>query len=207
MKESDRLAATADMLRVNGVDVDIDKDDLIVRGKGRAPGGGGSRLAAGRRLRRQYAAPSLPSRTRMNPDTIARLLIRCDDRPGIVAAATTFLYHHGANITELDQHSSSPTGGQLFMRIEFQTPQVDLPRAALEGAFAERVAAQYQMDWRMAYASHKPRMMAALACSSSGRCAILKPPGRSKPTATAVRARKSSAKPCQGSAECSDQRA
>lgn len=40
VKESDRLAATADMLRVNGVDVEIDKDDLIVRGKGRAPGGG-----------------------------------------------------------------------------------------------------------------------------------------------------------------------
>jgi 3-phosphoshikimate 1-carboxyvinyltransferase len=40
VRESDRLAATADMLRVNGVDVDIDKDDLIVRGKGRAPGGG-----------------------------------------------------------------------------------------------------------------------------------------------------------------------
>ncbi|MBN9048856.1 MAG: 3-phosphoshikimate 1-carboxyvinyltransferase [Rhizobiales bacterium] len=40
VKESDRLAATADMLRVNGVDVEIDKDDLIVRSKGRAPGGG-----------------------------------------------------------------------------------------------------------------------------------------------------------------------
>lgn len=40
VKESDRLAATADMLRVNGIDVEIDKDDLIVRGKGRAPGGG-----------------------------------------------------------------------------------------------------------------------------------------------------------------------
>jgi 3-phosphoshikimate 1-carboxyvinyltransferase len=40
VKESDRLAATADMLRVNGVDVEIDGDDLIVHGKGRAPGGG-----------------------------------------------------------------------------------------------------------------------------------------------------------------------
>jgi 3-phosphoshikimate 1-carboxyvinyltransferase len=40
VKESDRLAATADMLRVNGVEVDIDGDDLIVRGRGRAPGGG-----------------------------------------------------------------------------------------------------------------------------------------------------------------------
>jgi 3-phosphoshikimate 1-carboxyvinyltransferase len=40
VKESDRLAATADMLRVNGVDVVIEGDDLIVQGKGTVPGGG-----------------------------------------------------------------------------------------------------------------------------------------------------------------------
>ncbi len=40
VKESDRLAATAEMLRVNGVDVAIEGDDLIVNGKGRPPGGG-----------------------------------------------------------------------------------------------------------------------------------------------------------------------
>lgn len=40
VKESDRLAATADMLRVNGVAVEIEGDDLIVHGKGRALGGG-----------------------------------------------------------------------------------------------------------------------------------------------------------------------
>ena len=40
VKESDRLAATADMLRVNGVAVTIEGDDLIVEGKGSAPGGG-----------------------------------------------------------------------------------------------------------------------------------------------------------------------
>jgi 3-phosphoshikimate 1-carboxyvinyltransferase len=40
VKESDRLAAVADGLRVNGVAVEIDGDDLIVHGKGRAPGGG-----------------------------------------------------------------------------------------------------------------------------------------------------------------------
>jgi 3-phosphoshikimate 1-carboxyvinyltransferase len=40
VKESDRLAATAELLRVNGVKVDIDGDDLIVEGGGRAPGGG-----------------------------------------------------------------------------------------------------------------------------------------------------------------------
>jgi 3-phosphoshikimate 1-carboxyvinyltransferase len=40
VKESDRLAATADMLRVNGVVVEIEGDDMIVRGKGRPAGGG-----------------------------------------------------------------------------------------------------------------------------------------------------------------------
>ncbi|MFL5091151.1 MAG: 3-phosphoshikimate 1-carboxyvinyltransferase [Xanthobacteraceae bacterium] len=40
VKESDRLAATADMLRVNGVEAEIAGDDLRVAGKGRAAGGG-----------------------------------------------------------------------------------------------------------------------------------------------------------------------
>ena len=41
VKESDRLVATADMLRVNGVVVEIEGDDMIVQGKGRPAGGGG----------------------------------------------------------------------------------------------------------------------------------------------------------------------
>ena len=40
VKESDRLAATAEMLRVNGVKVEISGDDLIVEGRGHVPGGG-----------------------------------------------------------------------------------------------------------------------------------------------------------------------
>ncbi len=40
VKESDRLAATADMLRVNGVKVEISGDDLIIEGRGHVPGGG-----------------------------------------------------------------------------------------------------------------------------------------------------------------------
>jgi len=40
VKESDRLAATVAMLRLNGVDVEVEGDDLIVHGRGRAGGGG-----------------------------------------------------------------------------------------------------------------------------------------------------------------------
>ena len=40
VKESDRLAATAAMLRAGGVRVDIEEDDLIVHGMDKIPGGG-----------------------------------------------------------------------------------------------------------------------------------------------------------------------
>jgi len=40
VKESDRLAATAAMLRVNGVHVEIEDDDLVIHGTGKIPGGG-----------------------------------------------------------------------------------------------------------------------------------------------------------------------
>lgn len=40
VKESDRLEATAAMLRVNGVKVEISGDDMIVEGRGHVPGGG-----------------------------------------------------------------------------------------------------------------------------------------------------------------------
>jgi 3-phosphoshikimate 1-carboxyvinyltransferase len=40
VKESDRLAATAALLRVNGVHVEIENDDLIIHGSGTIPGGG-----------------------------------------------------------------------------------------------------------------------------------------------------------------------
>lgn len=40
VKESDRLAATVAMLRVNGVKAEIVGDDMIVEGRGHVPGGG-----------------------------------------------------------------------------------------------------------------------------------------------------------------------
>jgi 3-phosphoshikimate 1-carboxyvinyltransferase len=40
VKESDRLEATAAMLRVNGVQVEIAGNDMIVEGRGHVPGGG-----------------------------------------------------------------------------------------------------------------------------------------------------------------------
>lgn len=39
------------------------------------------------------------------------------------------------------------------MRLEFQTPHLDVSREILEKAFAERVASRFEMNWRIAYAA------------------------------------------------------
>jgi formyltetrahydrofolate deformylase len=94
----------------------------------------------------------------MNQDPVARLLITCADRPGIVSAVSAFLYNHGANITVLDQHSTDPVGGTFFMRLEFQTPHLDLSKPVLEQTFAEAVGRRFEMDWRISYAAQLKRM-------------------------------------------------
>ena len=92
-------------------------------------------------------------------ETTARLLITCsNDRPGIVATVSNFFYNHGANITALDQHSTDPEGGLFFLRLEFQTPHLDLPKDALARAFDKVVASRFDMDWKISYAEQKKRM-------------------------------------------------
>jgi formyltetrahydrofolate deformylase len=48
-----------------------------------------------------------------------RLLVTCPDRRGIVAAVSRFLFEQGANIVHSDQHTTDPTGGRFFLRVEF----------------------------------------------------------------------------------------
>lgn len=90
--------------------------------------------------------------------TIARLLITCPDKPGIIARVSTFLKNHGANITDLDQHSTDPKGGTLFMRLEFQTPHSDISTKKLEQLFLQEIAQPFNMEWQLHYAANLKRM-------------------------------------------------
>jgi len=106
-------------------------------------------------------------------DTTARLLITCPDRPGIVSAVTTFLFQHGANITELDQHSTDPENGKFFMRLEFQTPRLDIGREALSKAFGEAVGGRFAMDWHITYAADRPRLAILVSRHDHGLLELL----------------------------------
>ncbi|MEW5322242.1 formyltetrahydrofolate deformylase [Geobacillus thermoleovorans] len=78
----------------------------------------------------------------------ARLLISCPDRPGIVAAVTSFLYEQGANIVESSQYSTDPEGGTFFLRLEFDCPDIAKRKEAIEAAFAP-IAEEFRMDWKL----------------------------------------------------------
>ncbi len=93
----------------------------------------------------------------------AVLLIRCPDRPGIVAAVSTFLFRHGANVVDLDQHSTEEEPGTYFMRLEFQVAGLDVPLARLADLFEAEVAAPLDMEWRIA--SHAERKRVAILVS------------------------------------------
>lgn len=48
-------------------------------------------------------------------DDQCRLLVRCPDGPGIVAAISTFLHENGANIIESNQYTTDAKTGTFFL--------------------------------------------------------------------------------------------
>lgn len=90
------------------------------------------------------------------PDT-ARLLIACDDQPGIVAAVAGVLAEHGANIISLDQHSTDSEGGRFFQRTVIHLPGLAAARPALEASIAQ-VAERFAMEWSLHDVSRRKRV-------------------------------------------------
>ncbi len=101
---------------------------------------------------------------------VGRLLLRCADRPGLVAAVSTFLAESGANIVSLDQHSTEQTGGTFIQRTIFHLPGLTAARDDLERAFRDRVADRFDMDFRLTEAS-KPKRVAIMA-SKEDHCLL-----------------------------------
>lgn len=115
-------------------------------------------------------AGQFPSGQQMPAKDIGRLLLRCDDRPGLVAAVSAFLADVGANIVSLDQHSTAQSGGVFLQRTIFHLPGLTAARDDLEREFTERVAKQFNMDFRLTEAA-KPKRVAIMA-SKEDHCLL-----------------------------------
>jgi formyltetrahydrofolate deformylase len=97
------------------------------------------------------------------------MLVSCPDRPGIVAAISQFLFSHGANIVRSDQYSSDPSGGQFFMRVEFDLPGISGRLEAISHAFAP-IGDAFDMRWRVSLP--QPPKRVAIFASHEGHCLL-----------------------------------
>ncbi|RBY97608.1 formyltetrahydrofolate deformylase [Blastococcus sp. TF02-8] len=86
------------------------------------------------------------------------LVLSCQDSPGIVYAVSGFLMEQHCTILESHQFDS-PTSGMFYMRVEFahlEGGPLDFP--ALCAAF-EETAARFAMNWRLADAAERQRVL------------------------------------------------
>lgn len=100
---------------------------------------------------------------------IGRLVVKCSDKPGIVAAISHFLYKHNANIIESSQYSSDPEGGTFFIRIEFHLADLIKKREAIETSFAPLVDA-FSMEHYFSYGDQIKR--SAIFVSKETHCLL-----------------------------------
>jgi 3-phosphoshikimate 1-carboxyvinyltransferase len=84
VKESDRLAATAAGLLANGVEVLIEADDLIVHGKGSAPGGGRITTHMDHRIAMAFLVMGLASKKPVAVDDTAFIATSFPDFLGLM---------------------------------------------------------------------------------------------------------------------------
>ena len=90
------------------------------------------------------------------PDSMI-LTLSCQNRPGIVAAVSTFLFESGCNIQDAQQFDDA-LSGKFFMRVVFNAVRegVDLP--TLRAGFAP-IGDRFGMSWQMRGRGEKRRVM------------------------------------------------
>jgi formyltetrahydrofolate deformylase len=86
----------------------------------------------------------------------AILLVSCPDRKGVVAAIAEFIFRHNGNILFNDEHGDEESN--LFLtRVEFDATDFAFDLARFSERFAP-IARDFQMDWRLARSTDRPRI-------------------------------------------------
>jgi formyltetrahydrofolate deformylase len=86
----------------------------------------------------------------------AILLISCPDRKGVVSSIAEFIFKNNGNILFADEHGDSATN-LFLMRVEFDASEFSFDLAEFAGHFSP-VAKRFDMEWRLAHSSDRPRV-------------------------------------------------
>ncbi len=98
----------------------------------------------------------------------AILLLTCPDRVGLVASIAEFIAQHKGNILHAQEHGDEDS--RLFlMRVEFDPAAFDVDLAQF-GRYFGPVAEKFEMQWRLAQSSYRPRM--AILVSQYDHCLV-----------------------------------
>jgi len=100
------------------------------------------------------------------PSSTATLLVTCRDRTGLVAALSNFVFQHGGNILDADQHAESESG-EFFMRLVWDLNGFGLDRQATQAA-VEALAHQFDLRWELTFSGARPRV--AVMVSKASHC-------------------------------------
>lgn len=110
--------------------------------------------------------PSEPPTT--DSSNVGVLLLRCADRPGLVAEVAGFIADHRGNIIDAQQHTDAATN-LFFQRVTFQHGDMDIPPDELAAAFAP-VASRLGMTAELHVGGRRPRV--AVLASRQGHCVL-----------------------------------
>ncbi|MBS1839488.1 MAG: formyltetrahydrofolate deformylase [Acidobacteria bacterium] len=98
----------------------------------------------------------------------AVLLVQCRDQKGLDAAIAEFLYRNNGNILHFEQHQSNEDNF-YFARVEWDLADFQLPLSEFTEKF-DPIAAKFDMTWRVAIASYRPRV--AILVSKYDHCLV-----------------------------------
>jgi formyltetrahydrofolate deformylase len=96
----------------------------------------------------------------------AILRVRCPDRTGIIAALSDFVFRHGGNILDLDQHTE-PESGRFFMRLVWSVQRFNLDAEGIRLGL-EVLARGFGLHWELNFDDARDRV--AVFCSKHPHC-------------------------------------
>jgi formyltetrahydrofolate deformylase len=99
----------------------------------------------------------------------AILLVQCPDRKGLSAAIADFIFQHNGNILHVEQHQAGDAALCYLARTEFSLDAFALDVKAFAAEFAP-IADKFQMQWRLALGSYRPRV--AIFVSKYDHCLV-----------------------------------
>jgi len=86
----------------------------------------------------------------------------------LVATIADFVFRHNGNILHADEHGDAESG-LFLMRVEFDPVEFDIKFSEFNKHFAP-IAEKYQMRWRLAQSSYRPKM--AILVSRYDHCLV-----------------------------------